>query len=184
MKYIKIFLLTIPIIFATGCDEDTRYEILSFFFDGVPNPHKQEKHIETTQIDSSRIKRRLELVRKADLKMFFHEPFKERMCGECHNLQKGNKLLEQPPALCFNCHDDFLDGKKFKHGPTAAGYCTQCHHPHMEKQQFMLKRKGQALCLECHDRNDINKKEIHLEIEDTDCWECHDPHASDERFML
>ncbi len=184
MRIHRFLLVIISLTFLVACSEETKYKVLSFFFDGVPNPFKKVKLEKVITVDSSKIKRRQLIVKQSELKMFFHEPFRQRLCGDCHNLKKGNELLSQPPALCFKCHDNFLSEVQFKHGPASAGYCTECHHPHMDKNKFMLKRKGQKLCLYCHQMNDIIKNEVHLEIEDTDCWECHDPHGSNEEFFL
>lgn len=166
------------------CDEADNYEILSFFFDGVPNPYEHKEVRHEVKIDSGRIKRRTEIVKRSELKVFFHEPFKERLCEDCHNFEKGNELVEQPPALCFNCHEDFFENAVVKHGPAAAGFCTQCHHPHFEKQKFMLKRKDQELCLYCHQKSDLMRREVHKLNEEKLCWSCHDPHASDKEFLL
>lgn len=167
-----------------SCSEETKYKVLNFFFDGVPDPNAKVVQVDSVKIDSSRIKRRMMIVKQAALQVFFHEPFKERLCEECHNLKKGNELLLPLPNLCFKCHDDFLEEAEFRHGPAAAGYCTECHHPHMEKEKFMLKRAGQELCLYCHNIESVQKNDVHVDIEDTKCWECHDPHASDEEYLL
>jgi len=167
------------------CSEKENYKVLTFFFDGVPDPNaKIETKNKTNKIDSSKIKRRMNIVKQAELKVFFHEPFKERLCNECHDFEGGNKLIKPLPDLCFSCHDDFFEEKQFKHGPAVSGNCTMCHHPHFTDQEFMMKRKGREVCLYCHDENNIMVKPIHKENGSKLCWTCHDPHAADKRYLL
>src|SRR4051812_20841274 len=37
--WLTVSLLGLGLLVASGCSPDRRYQMLSFFFDGVPNPH-------------------------------------------------------------------------------------------------------------------------------------------------
>ncbi|NOX85830.1 MAG: hypothetical protein GXO86_07695 [Chlorobi bacterium] len=114
----------------------------------------------------------------------FHPPYQEKECANCHNQGQMGKLLEPLPGLCYQCHESFGDQYQVLHGPVDAGFCTQCHNPHMSKNKFLLIRTGQNLCLNCHLSKDVFKNEAHSDIEDADCTECHNPHGGEDRFIL
>ena len=90
--------------------------------------------------------------------VYYHEAYGSKTCQNCHDNTVGNDLLEPQPALCYNCHDDFTEEFTFLHGPVSSGYCTECHHPHLSKNQMLLKKTGQELCLNCHEESDVLKK--------------------------
>ena len=166
----------------TSCSKEQKHDVLSFFFDGVPNPRKQDSlKVDTTKLDSSLVTKHEESILT---KQYLHAPFETQSCGDCHNTAKGYSLIAKGSALCYNCHPDFRENLKILHGPVANGECIQCHQPHSSPYQRLLSRKGQDLCLYCHKRNDINLTELHKAIEKKDCWECHNPHGGADRTFL
>lgn len=113
-------------------------------------------------------------------------------CSSCHEPvatphpqagQKTFKLSQQPPELCFTCHDQSTP--KFEHGPVSAGDCMACHSPHASEQKALLLEPGDALCFGCH--GDIQellaKPNVHPAI-DEGCTSCHQPHGSDHPKLL
>ncbi len=170
-----------------NCSPKTRYQVLSFFFDGVPNPEEQARlaaqHQASDSLNQGR-NRQLSLQRKKEPPPVFHPPFADRDCEACHNIRGGNRLNSPVPELCFECHDDFRQEYAALHGPVAAGACTECHHPHVAKIKKLLKRKGQALCLYCHDKKDVFKNDAHEDLGDMACTECHNAHGGDEPPFL
>ena len=178
-----VFLISIMLL-VSACSSSSNYGILSFFFDGVPNPNKKEVKTNNNIIDSSKVKTREDILRRANPKFVLHGPYRAKLCNDCHNTSQGFKLLKKEPELCYQCHDDFRKTAKFIHGPVAAGYCTECHHPHRSKYKNLLLEPGKKLCLKCHNVSDIKANEDHPNIEDENCIDCHDPHGNDEQYFL
>ncbi len=181
--HIKVILLFLAVAFIFSCSPKSDYKTLSFFFDGVPDPDKQDS---IAQADSIRLAERQELTFTKVVKTEFvlHPPYQEKECENCHDKGQMGKLLEPLPGLCYQCHESFGDQYKVVHGPVDAGFCIKCHSPHMSKNDFMLLRTGQDLCLDCHMAKDVFKNEVHADIEDANCTECHNPHGGDDRFMF
>ena len=180
-----IFFFTIIASLFIGCSPEFHYKVLSFFFDGVPDPNKTEITVTNDsliQIDSTRIKEISGRVLKPQF--IIHPPYREKECAGCHDQNSMGKLLLPQPGLCYQCHEDFNETYSLLHGPVAGGYCTSCHSPHMAKLEKLLLRSGQQLCLHCHNSARIFKNEIHEDIEDTNCTECHNPHGGEDRYIL
>jgi len=178
-----VFLISIMIL-VSACSSSSSYSILSFFFDGVPNPNEQKVEIKNNNLDSSKVKTREDILKKANPKFVLHGPYRAKLCSDCHNIDQGFKLIKKQPELCYQCHDNFQKAPKFIHGPVAAGYCTECHHPHRSKNKNLLLETGQKLCFKCHTENDIKANEDHPDIESENCVDCHDPHGNDEQYFL
>jgi len=162
----------------------SNYEILSFFFDGVPNPNEQKIETQEVAIDSSGIKRREAILEKATPKFVLHGPYSAKLCNDCHNVNQGFKLIQPEPKLCFKCHGNFEVGANLLHGPVAAGLCSECHHPHRSKNEHLLVEKGDGLCYKCHDKTSIKENKEHNDIEGENCITCHDPHGNNKKYFL
>ncbi len=174
---ILCYFTILAILFS--CSQSSRYKWASFFFDGVPNPD-EEKQVEV-QADTTKIVRTFKRVQP---KLFLHDPYREKSCDVCHEGARSHRLLDRQPGLCYQCHEDFAENYAVIHGPTAGGFCTMCHNPHMTKIEKLLKRSGKQLCLFCHEKGLVLKNEVHEEIEDTNCTECHNPHGGEDQFLL
>lgn len=158
-------------------------EIAKFFFDGVEEDSVNSIS-DTLLVDNTNGNSTAFLNTGFIETIFYHEPYKDKQCDNCHQTRGSNQLTEPQPELCYNCHDDFSEQYDVLHGPVAGGYCTGCHNPHKSKIKKLLKSKGQQLCLNCHNKKDIMLNEIHFDIEDTSCIECHNPHGGDDRFLI
>ncbi len=183
-KYQKFIfsLLIMIVLFFTACSIQTRYEVLSFIFDGVPDPNNSE-NIEikdSAVIDSTKILNIAANINKP--KTYFHPPYQERSCNSCHNNNTGQVLMPQP-GLCYSCHENFEDNYSVIHGPVAGGYCTACHNPHKSKLQNLLLKKGKALCFNCHNPQ-IADNDIHSVAETSNCTSCHNPHGEENTYLL
>jgi predicted CXXCH cytochrome family protein len=154
-----------------GCETTTRYKVLSFFFDGVPNPEleKTSKGPDRTGVGA------------AAPQGSMHGPYLAKQCGACH--ERGTNALVAPIGeLCFRCHVIKMD-KKWVHGPLASGGCRFCHVPHTSSNPFLLVSALANSCFSCHDEEAIKKGEHHKGTE-MKCTYCHDAHMSDKKYML
>ena len=161
----------------SGCESKSSYKVLSFFFDGVPNPDD----VTADQAESRR--QRLAAERGSKKGVYRdHGPFGAKKCEACHE-KASNKLVLPLEQLCFKCHT--LDvGKKYIHGPLATGGCRVCHLPHGSSFDFLLVSEPKDFCLHCHSRDDIFRSDIHREAEQQQCTVCHDAHSSDIEHLL
>lgn len=158
-----------------GCAPQTRYKVLSFFFDGVPNPEMIAKKQEALKKEDVMSRARAVTYR-------MHGPYASRHCEGCHT--PGSNVLRLPRnKLCFRCHTLDLS-KKYVHGPVAAGGCLMCHDPHGSAYPYFLIADPATFCLHCHNRKDIMKNKAHKEIEGKQCTQCHDAHSSNKKYML
>lgn len=168
-----------------GCSSQRRYKVMSFLFDGVPDPSKKEVVIKSDSISTNdTLKNKLVASKELKSKFNFHPPYKERNCEACHDKNATGKLTKSLLEVCFVCHEDFTKKYKSIHGPVASGYCATCHNPHMSVEAKLLTRTGQQLCLYCHSSEQVFKNEVHKDIKDSNCTECHNPHGGDDRLML
>ncbi len=185
-----------------GCDQMTKHQVLSFFFDGVPTVK------ETTEAQTEVVLPEAEPVNiptAAEKNLAVrpgpttvqHPPYAVKMCYGCHQTTKmttaapvGFTLLDEKLRICLRCHDYMSQedlGKTFAwvHAPVQFGACLECHNPHETANPYMMQSWPiQKLCFKCHNEERILKTMLHEEIDDTACTECHDPHGSQARFML
>ena len=180
---------------TAACAGTSRYEVLSFFFDGVPDPSRPDSR-RTAQAPAGPLSlaERDELLRARikQVSVFAHKPFAEHRCESCHKQESGrrqsteairwslgtNELLAPPDVLCGKCHKPSQE--RYQHGPAAARMCTWCHVPHTSQFPHLLKtRTAQELCQQCHRGETLATADKHAEfLGKRDCTECHDPHAS------
>jgi predicted CXXCH cytochrome family protein len=167
-------------LIATG-ETSRKHKWLSLFFDGVPDPNAKtnqpaiqydENGRPLTFDDTPQI-----ILAHTNASTFVsHPPYDDRQCTECHKSRYSPELKAPQKAVCFECHDDFLEKFKFKHQPAENGECNACHDPHGSPHPKMVKAPGKESCMECHD--DFSKKVIHQPVENGECTSCHNPHAS------
>lgn len=107
-------------------------------------------------------------------------------CNRCHASGGGrSRQTKKPiPQLCYDCHDDYGDRKKYLHGPVAAGACLFCHEPHSSIYVHLQKVSQPRLCTRCHDTEDYMASETHPDASGRLCTECHDPHAGSRQMFL
>lgn len=181
--YIKGLFFVVVVAFIYSCSPQSNYKVLSVLFDGVPNPYIADS------IQKEKLKNRTDSViaqtlRPSKPEFVIHPPYQEKDCAFCHDQKVMGRLLFPMPGLCYQCHENFNDQYSVLHGPVEAGFCTECHNPHLTKNEKLLILIGQELCLKCHDAGDVLKNEAHIDMGDTNCTECHNPHGGDDRFIL
>jgi predicted CXXCH cytochrome family protein len=177
----------------TACTA-SRYEVLSFFFDGVPDPNAPVR----TQPEEPQ-------ARNLPVRPFvpppvivhMHEPYTQRRCDACHKgagsaarrtsgafaINTMSELLLPADKLCATCHQP--NPGAYQHAPALLGDCSRCHTAHSSRfPHLLLQEKSAALCAPCHAAEEMPTRELHVGFGDRDCAECHDPHGSDRRFLL
>lgn len=159
-----------------ACSPATRYETLSLFFDGVPEPVAAVEQGPMQVLAAHDGPR----VRKPGYRA--HGPYGARLCGACHLSTASNSYVVPKDKLCANCHDFPLD-KAHQHGPVASGGCTDCHDPHGSAYPSLLLADATTFCYRCHDQQDVAAVPAHKESAKA-CTECHDPHQSDREHLL
>ena len=159
----------------SGCAGKSRYEVLRFFFDGVPPT--EEARGEAGKGPGGAAGTAPAKPRYAE-----HGPYAAKQCEACH-IKATNKLVLPIDELCFRCHS--LDiRKKYIHGPIASGGgCKVCHEPHGSRYPFLLVSDPKEFCLHCHDANTMAKRDVH-EGTKAQCTACHDAHSSDHEYLL
>jgi predicted CXXCH cytochrome family protein len=172
--HVAMCTLLVAVLGIYGCAPKTRYKVLGFFFDGVPNPEMAVKKKTGEQEDKTAS------MRAVTYRM--HGPYASRQCNGCHT-PGSNVLILPPEKLCFRCH--VLDlSKKYVHGPVAAGGCLMCHDPHGSAYPYFLNSDPATFCLRCHNKKDIFKNKAHKAIDGEQCTSCHDAHSSNKEFLL
>jgi predicted CXXCH cytochrome family protein len=172
---ILIFTFFICLIPLSGCSPSTRYKVLSFFFDGVPDPDMIEGAV------SMDWKKRGREGKGERQRVGEHGPFAAKMCDGCHK-RGSNELILPIEKLCLNCHNLQIE-KRLIHGPVIAGGCRICHEPHGSGQPYLLVSESERFCFYCHNERSVLKNPVH-EGPEIKCTDCHDAHASDNEYLL
>lgn len=109
-----LFLYSTAVVILFSCSSSTKHQILSTFFDGVPDPNAKPKAIvDSLKADSLANIKNENYKTVNEVKFVFHPPYKNRLCKDCHNLERSNQLTKPIPDLCYKCHEKF--SKKTRH---------------------------------------------------------------------
>ncbi len=158
----------------TGCSIEKNYEVLSFFFDGVPDPNARKSALPGAPefIDL-----------KASPTYSAHKPFVEERCDDCHGGRF--RLGRKDSSVCLKCHEKVPSSEERMHGPVAAGACLWCHTPHESAYAKLLKDVPRTLCSECHEPAELDVERVPAHADKAqNCLECHFGHGGTQRFFL
>ena len=116
MRATAILLVGCSLVLWPGCTAERRYKVLSFFFDGVPDPREQ-----AALAGGGKLRGRLP--GGEPMIVFSHKPFAEDRCDSCHS--GGINALFRPAPdtvtsdVCLRCHRDVPSQYPVMHGPVA-----------------------------------------------------------------
>lgn len=174
----------LAMILLSQCSPYAGKNMLTFFFDGVPENDTLTTGLTgpgETQADTVRQE---ELLSVSAPTRFIHYPYEEGDCASCHNELSLGTMVEDQPGLCYLCHEDQSAVYDYLHGPVAGGYCTACHDPHMSESGKLLRKTGDDLCFYCHERESVLKNEMHLDLDGMLCMDCHNPHGGEDKYIF
>lgn len=157
----------------SGCAVEKNYELLSFFFDGVPNPNALP--ITSTAGNP-------EFMRQSPT-YSAHQPFLDDRCMECHgsNFTTG----EVPLDVCLKCHGEVPQEYPRMHGPVPAGACLWCHVPHESAWAHLIKAPSRDVCAQCHDATMLSSRSVPEHQDETrQCLDCHYGHGGTSAYFL
>ena len=160
-----LLLLSLLIVFTSGCDKYARHDILAFFSTGIPVAHEGEERENIPETIS-----------------FLHGAYAARQCYHCHvksSLRLHSSILNTPTfKQCYECH---IQSPALTDGKEAVSI------PWLKVQppgSLVLPLKD--LCLQCHPPKKISAAHLSSEgpVSDGNCIFCHDPHYSPFQYML
>lgn len=158
-----------------ACSIEKNYEILSFWFDGVPNP-KAKARASASGIGSQPDAR-------SSPTYSAHRPFVEEQCRECHS--KSIRLGSGDSHVCLKCHQEKTTQFPRMHGPVAAAACLWCHSPHDSAYPSLLKSDARALCMQCHEEGMLRVERVPAHADaGRRCLECHQGHGGESAGFL
>ena len=157
-----------------GCSVEKNYDILSFFFDGVPN--RNALPISASAGGSPAIMRQ-------SATYTAHKPYLEQRCVECHG--QGFDMQSVSSDVCMQCHQGVREQFRVMHGPVTFGACLWCHVPHESAYPALLKGEPRVVCTQCHDSSVLRTDQISEHGESAvSCLKCHYGHGHSARYML
>ena len=156
-----------------GCaDPQKRYEVLSFFFDGVPDPNAPQK--QSTKVSPT------------GRRTFVHKPFADNLCNSCHlNTTDIFARAQVKGDVCLNCHANVPTQHAVMHGPVVNNACQMCHSPHSSAVPHLLKQPAPAVCTQCHEPETMTLMHKPPFDPKQSCIDCHSGHGgSDHKLLL
>ncbi|HWB55272.1 MAG TPA: cytochrome c3 family protein [Tepidisphaeraceae bacterium] len=163
-----------------SCQEKRDYKVLSFFFDGVPDPYARPIDQTKATVHFVTARPLEQLPRLA----YQHKPFALHQCDQCHTADHKQLTKLDSTDLCVKCHTNTTHEFTVMHGPVSNGLCLWCHEAHESDVPHLLKSNGSDLCLQCHDRQLLpSDNPAHLS-EKAVCLDCHLGHGGTTPALL
>jgi predicted CXXCH cytochrome family protein len=162
---------------VVGCTPERKYKVLSFFFDGVPDPNAPPVAAADSGATAG--------LARANV-LSSHVPFRDQQCNACHKGSEGTQVrfAAITSAVCLECHQDLGRKHAVAHEPVAQAECLWCHHPHESALPVLLKEPAPALCTQCHDELLLGDKPPEHKRPNVNCMHCHLGHGGATRAML
>jgi predicted CXXCH cytochrome family protein len=165
-----------------GCSSEKRYKVLSFFFDGVPDPNAPKLTPEE-QLALQEQGANGNVPKPAG---FTHKPYADNQCNACHENARGSfdDFQKLSSDVCLKCHDKLRDQYPVMHGPVAAAECNICHVPHESSIAHLLRDPAPAVCVQCHQPELLSPVPVeHLDPQKS-CLDCHSGHGGPKHGLL
>jgi predicted CXXCH cytochrome family protein len=179
---LSVVLLVIALwLLLSGCGSpEQRYRVLSFFFDGVPNPNAPAA---TQPRGTAIVSRR---PGGPGVVVYSHQPYAQNKCDSCHvGAGASFESFAMPQRrVCLNCHPGVTRQYPVMHGPVVNLACLFCHSPHESTLRHLLDQPAPGLCLQCHARADLPDKPAEHRDPKADCLTCHVAHGSNRHGLL
>jgi predicted CXXCH cytochrome family protein len=158
--------------FLIGCaDPQRRYEVLSLFFDGVPDPNAPKKDRTRTASGPQRT--------------VVHKPFADNLCNSCHiNSADIFARAQVREDVCLNCHSNVPTQHAVMHGPVVNNACRMCHSPHSSAVPHLLKQPAPAVCTQCHEPESMQLMHSQPFDPKRSCIDCHSGHGGTDHKLL
>jgi predicted CXXCH cytochrome family protein len=155
----------------SGCSVTPRnYRVLSFFFDGVPDPSAPAVPASRGGLGQPSL-------------AIVHRPFAEENCEACHKTKF--KPSRNDSSACMQCHPGVQGEHPRMHGPVAAGACLWCHAPHESSRPHLMRDSDRKVCAQCHTPALLDATRVPAHAQPArECLECHTGHGSTGPFML
>lgn len=182
---------------GAACSVERNHRVLSFFFDGVPDPDAPqalEPGSPGARPEEPAADEEPQTPEIAAPAMSTHPPVAARQCSACHGpvqtqgsgetaWRTQTFMLALPKEeLCAKCHEP--PEREFVHGPAGSRRCYVCHLHHRSPHPHLLRTTVlRPVCTTCHDPNVFVTKELHEGFQ-ADCIACHDPHGGPDRYFL
>lgn len=155
-----------------GCSPKKHYKLLSFFFDGVPDPNAPQGGARPG-------------MGRSLLLSVMHAPYQQNNCDSCHPTRNAFENITSPKEdKCFTCHEKVKEKHQFLHGPVAADRCLWCHDPHRSPVPALLRMTPEKLCRECHTQELLDPAVPEHLDEKRNCLDCHGGHGGSDRYFL
>ncbi len=181
----QLLCATIACCLMVACAADTRRRVMHFFFEypdapSVDSSKPAEPGLTTSANRSADDRRRSLRV------MSQHPPFTMRQCESCHAPELGQRLHDDFPSLCRDCHETHFEERRYVHGPVASGDCLFCHTMHVSTEKALLTQPQAVLCTSCHPAqwDDGAPAPYHDGIERLACTDCHEAHFADNPKLM
>ncbi len=156
-----------------ACSIERNYDVLTMFFDGVPNPNALPSLASTG--DPVEMRRSLTYVS--------HSPYREERCTECHG--EMFEVASVTADVCLKCHDQEVARYDFMHAPVRMTACLWCHVPHESAFASLLKAPPGEVCAQCHEADQLLTENVpEHALADSNCTTCHSGHGGATQYML
>lgn len=152
-----------------GCSVQKHYDLLSKFFDGVPDPNSVNAYMGAPVTESATYSE--------------HQPYTEEACFECHTDINEMLISKDDSSICMKCHEGITEQYPVMHGAVTGIACLMCHNPHLSPLLNLLRDNSSAMCLQCHEVDPEKASEPHQDTQRS-CIECHNAHGGDAPFFL
>ena len=166
-------------LLTIGCSEQTRYKVISFFFDGMPDPNAPPA------ADAGGVA--AAGTSAVTLMVSRHQPYSEKNCAACHAKKAGSEELDVislKPGLCVECHKPVANQYPVMHAPIARGACLWCHTAHESREPLLLRESPPKLCYQCHEQSLLSPEtKEHADFR-ASCLNCHLAHGGPDHRLL